>query len=402
MNQTTEIPSSQNTTERSRNKTILFRLAALGVGLLLSLVVVETLVRVFHVEPPRLISKRQLADLTKQDQITYYQCYPDNPHEEFSAVPDTSHGKWELLTYTLNPKPLPLDRLKETPWCVKYTHSSKGIRDREYSNEAPDDVMRIACIGDSFVFGEGVPIEKTISRQLEFQLGKKYEVINGGQVGANTMDELQILAAITREADCHRAIFVFIPNDIPLHPRLAERQKYINDLVQIRDQYLDDYKKNSWHGGYLKSVGLLTAPFEMEKIKRETVQWYLDSYDPEFNRENLRVFKETIQTIPKIPGCRSVFVIYPLMEGFESEYPLKPIHTQVAAIAEEAGLPVLDLTSAFAGQNTSDLWVHATDHHPNGKANAIASDAIIDWLKKDVPWFLKPDPPQETKPDTEF
>ncbi|HBL46249.1 MAG TPA: hypothetical protein DDZ90_22975, partial [Planctomycetaceae bacterium] len=339
---------------------------------------------------------------TNQEQITYYQCYPDNPHEEFSPVPDTSQGKWELSTFTLTPKPLPLNRLAETPWCVKYTHSSKGIRDREYSNEAPDGVMRIACVGDSFVFGEGVPIQKTISRQLESQLGKKYEVINGGQVGANTMDELQILAAIAREADCHRAIFVFIPNDIPLHPRLAERQKYINDLVQIRDQYLDDYQKNSWHGGYLKSVDLLTAPFEMDKIKRETVQWYLDSYNPEFNKENLRVFKETIQTIPKIPGCRSVFVIYPLMEGFESEYPLKPIHDQVAAIAEQAGLPVLDLTSAFKGRNTSDLWVHATDHHPNGKANTIASKAIIEWLKQDVPWFLEPDSPNETKPDTGF
>lgn len=135
----------------------------------------------------------------------------------------------------------------------------------------------------------------------------------------------------------------------------------------------------------------------MEKIKQETIQWYLDSYDPRFNQENLRLFQETIRTIPKIPGCRSVFVMYPLMEGFESNYPLQTIHDQVKAMAEEAGLPVLDLTSAFAGQKTSELWVHPTDHHPNGKANAIVARAIIEWLRKDVPWFLNPDDQAESK-----
>ena len=393
----TSIDPKINTIQRSKKKNILFRIAALGVGLILSLAVIETVVRIFQISPPRLISKRQLIDQSEIDRNAYYHCYPDNHSEELVPVPDTQHGDWELSTYTRNPEKLPLNRLSETPWCVKYEHSSKGIRDRELPDQPAEGVMRIACIGDSFVFGEGVPIEKTIARQLGALLGKKYEVINGGQVGANTMDELQILAAIAKGANCQRAIFVFIPNDIPVHPRLAQRQKYINDLVQIRDQNLDDYKKTTWHGGYLKSIGLMTAPFEMEKIKRETIQWYLDSYDPRYNAENMKVFRETIQTIPKIPGCRSVFVIYPLMEGFESGYPLYSIHEKVKAIAEDAGLPVLDLTSAFAGQKTSNLWVHSTDHHPNGKANAIAAQAINEWLRKDVPWFLNPTDQAESK-----
>ncbi|HBL46248.1 MAG TPA: hypothetical protein DDZ90_22970, partial [Planctomycetaceae bacterium] len=77
MNQPSEKTTSQNSigpVERSRNRTILFRIAALAVGLLLSLAIAEALVRFFHVEPPRLISKRQLTDLTNQEKITYYQC----------------------------------------------------------------------------------------------------------------------------------------------------------------------------------------------------------------------------------------------------------------------------------------------------------------------------------------
>jgi hypothetical protein len=59
--------------------------------------------------------------------------------------------------------------------------------------------------------------------------------------------------------------FVFIPNDILLTSQLARRQEYINDLVQIRDQYLEEYQESAWHGGYLKSMALLTSPFEMKK-----------------------------------------------------------------------------------------------------------------------------------------
>ena len=185
--------------------------------------------------------------------------------------------------------------------------------------------------------------------------------------------------------------FVFIPNDILLTSQLARRQEYINDLVQIRDQYLEEYQQSAWHGGYLKSMALLTSPFEMKKIKQETIQWYLDSYDPRYNQENLRLLQEMIQTISQIPDCRSVFVIYPFMEGFKSAYPLQSIHDKVKSMAEQAGLPVLDLAPAFAGQTTFELWVPPTDHHPNGTANAIATQALLAWLNKDVPWFLKPD-----------
>ena len=84
-------------------------------------------------------------------------------------------------------------------------------------------------------------------------------------------------------------------------------------------------------------------------------------------------------------------MLYPLMLRFETEYPLTPVHDHVAAIAQNAGLPVLDLTSAFEGADTESLWVHPTDHHPNGKAHSIAAGAIVEWLKRDVPGFLSPE-----------
>ena len=52
-------------------------------------------------------------------------------------------------------------------------------------------------------------------------------------------------------------------------------------------------------------------------------------------------------------------------------------------------MPVLDLKDTFAGHDTQSLQVHPADHHPNAKAHKIASDAIVDWLRHDVPGFLE-------------
>jgi lysophospholipase L1-like esterase len=300
-----------------------------------------------------------------------------------------TQGDWQLKTYTLEPKTLPIEQVNKTPWCVKYEHSFKGIRDRDYPEFPPKDVLRIVCVGDSFVFGEGVPVEKTLVRQLEGLAGKSVEIINGGQMGFDTLQELDILTTIAREGHCSRGIIVFIPNDIAAAPKLAGRQKYINDLVQIRDVYLQKYNQQNWHSGHLKSFQFINSPIAMNKIKQETIQWYLDLYDPRHNQNNLQIFKEAIQFIPQIPDCQNVLILYPLLEGFETGYPLQAIHDQVKSIAEHAGIPVLDLMDAFRGQKTADLWVHPTDHHPNGTAHQIAASAIYEWLKKDVPGFLE-------------
>jgi hypothetical protein len=57
-------------------------------------------------------------------------------------------------------------------------------------------------------------------------------------------------------------------------------------------------------------------------------------------------------------------------------------------MARDAGIPVLDLAPAFAGMDTESLRVHPTDHHPNGKAHAIAARAIADWVMEELPGFL--------------
>lgn len=381
----TEQPGHVRIEARSSARTWLLRIASIFLGLTIAILIAEVIVRVAGIEPPRAISKRQLVESSNPSVV--YHCYPSNPSGELTVLPDTTIGDWQLKTYAFVPKSLPLDQVAQTPWCVQYKYSSKMIRDREYPLDPPPGIQRWVCIGDSFVFGEGVPEPMTLPRQMESLLGPEHEVINAGVVGFNTQEEVEVLRKIVAEAHCSRAVFVFIPNDILLTPRLEFRQKYINDLILLRDSRLETFEAESWYTGHLKVFHLFGGNLAMRRIKRQTIQWYLDSYDNAHNQTNLQALKQNIHKLSQIADCRVAFVLYPLMEGFEDGYPLSAIHETVAGFARDAGLPVLDLAEAFAGMNADDLTVHPTDHHPNGKAHTIAARTITDWLRN-LPGFL--------------
>lgn len=347
--------------------------------------------RLLGVLPAKVITKRQLIP-EMSEANTYYHCYPSNPNEEFVPVPDVSSGNWLLHEYTFEKRKLDLSRLSETPWCVQYEHSSKGIRDREYEVPCPDGIQRIAVVGDSFVFGEGVQFADTLPQQLAKVLGDNYECVNAGQVGANAEQEMLILDAVTEGAGCQSALLVLIPNDIPLTPELSEQQDYINDFILIRDRYLEEAQSQQFLMGYSQFLDLLMTPRAMAKIRNDTIEWYHDCYSEERNRRNLEWLQSQLNTLATREDSDVAIILYPLLENLEDDYPLQDIHDLLSKMAEKANLPVLDLAPIFAGQNSRSLWVHETDHHPNRSAHAMAAVAIADWINHSKPFSASPAP----------
>ncbi|MCK4911249.1 MAG: SGNH/GDSL hydrolase family protein [Thermodesulfovibrionales bacterium] len=76
--------------------------------------------------------------------------------------------------------------------------SSMGFRDREYTVEKAPGTLRIFGIGDSIMFGQGVPQEETYLSLLEAMLNKRHpeynwEVINSAVPDYNTSAEVETL-----------------------------------------------------------------------------------------------------------------------------------------------------------------------------------------------------------------
>lgn len=359
-----------------RTVLVLFGLAA---GLLL----LEIALRATGINPVPM-SKRTLIAVGKKP-LTDYHCYPANPHGEFKPAPDLSQGKWRLIDFTKHE--FPLAAIQETPWVVEYDYSPQGIRDRLYTGQPSAGTMRIAGLGASFALGEGVPIEHSLFRQVERKLGAGYEVVNAARCGMKTIEMVQLLPKLVEGVGCGRALVVFTPSDILLTDELERREEYINDFVNLRDQIMAGYLRGGLIG-QSRALSTLLAPLAMRRVGQRTQQWYLDCYDPKLNGKNLALMQEHLRALAARQDCPAVLVMYPLLIGFEHGYPLTPIHQTIGRMAREAGLPVLDLAETFRGQKTQSLWVFDTDHHPNGRAHALAAEAIASWLRGEVPSFL--------------
>ena len=186
--------------------------------------------------------------------------------------------------------------------------------------------------------------------------------------------------------DCRQAIVVFIANDIGISPQLGKRQSYINDLINIRQEKMDKVYGGNESGSRL--IEWCRRKLLLRSVTNNTIQWYLDLYS-DANGDNVAQLEQTIRSFAAAPNYPTVFVLYPLLEGLEKEYPLQRIHDVVGGMLRSAGIPYLDLAPVFAGKNSSDLWVHEVNHHPNGKAHRVAAEAIVRWLRRDVPSFLE-------------
>ncbi len=93
--------------------------------------------------------------------------------------------------------------------------NSWGFRDVEHDQAKREGVTRIAMVGDSFVFG--VPIEddeKIFPRLLQKKLGEHYELISVAFPGANTAQEIRLLAQADGVYGFDHAILFFFPNDV--------------------------------------------------------------------------------------------------------------------------------------------------------------------------------------------
>ena len=205
---------------------VIFRVMGVLAGLLIACLALEVFFQIRGDTPP--VRRLERADVPSWPT---YLCFPSNPNGEFLPLPDMSRGTWFLGTISATPEMVPWDKLAETPWCVESRLSQLGLRDRDYSSLPRENVARILCVGDSFAYGYGVPVERALCRRMETLLGPGYEVVNAGAPGADTEQELHTLGKLIPLLHANRAILVYIANDVGQTPELQAREQRIPELL---------------------------------------------------------------------------------------------------------------------------------------------------------------------------
>jgi hypothetical protein len=259
----------------------------------------------------------------------------------------------------------------------RYDVNSRGMGDTEHS-VAKSRGTRLLVVGDSVTFGQGIlGSPQTYPRLLERQLGEgchrsDIEVVCGARMG---WDVGEIASYLDREGLRYGAdivLYAFVLNDFQVsdtarwdHPTLLggtvdrtfRSSMLYHRLRKLKGSVLETLGRRH---SYLEYLGDLCRP-------ETNPRW--DVFLAEFNRISRGVHST---------GAKLVVAILPLMLSFNDEYPLRPCHATVAALAEANRDHAIDLLEDFAsaGLDGHRLWVSSFDSHPNAAAHEFIAQQL--------------------------
>lgn len=271
---------------------------------------------------------------------------------------------------------------------VDHITNSWGFRGQEFSLEKPQNTFRIAFLGDSFTFGEGVWFDDTYAQQVSLILHQKYkslpinfESYNFGVGGYNVNQALFVLTRIALETNPDVVVLKCSVDDT--EPRLFEIDNNTNRIIRSprwneNSQGITNPLPPDKLIYKLRLTRLFWQAFQNTRQTDKMITYYKLLYADKSNdwsetrkslREIARICKEKM--IPCYVVC------FPILYQLNDRYPFGYIHSIIQKETEDAGIFFVDLLLDFKNIDAKKLWVHVTDHHPNEIAHKRAAEAIV-------------------------
>jgi len=258
--------------------------------------------------------------------------------------------------------------------------NSWGRREREFDRIAPENTCRIAVIGDSITFGQGIPEEERFTNRLERELaGSKtqFQVLNFGYSGSDFMHHIIMIKKVLKLNPDFILLQWYVndfegpkPKGRPSCRNLAPTMKLHIRLHQSSALY---YVLNAgWHAlqGYMGTV--------------ETYENYMTHSFLDPNSEKSKYALAKFKKILRLASSRNVplgMVLFPRLRPYlANNYPFDYLHKRIISVCKKNRIPYVDLREDFKpfGSDIRRLHVNQYDAHPNGLANEIAAKRILE------------------------
>ncbi len=259
-----------------------------------------------------------------------------------------------------------------------------GFRERELSAAAAPGHYRIAVVGDSFAYGQGVAEDERFSNLLERRLnaggGHRYEVLNFGRPGAETVDEVEMLRADVLPARPDFVLLQWFVNDVEGHDKRG-RPRPIPLLPFAPARYLlqrtsalyflasSEWYRLQTRAGFFEGWGPAYAAYMRRR--------FADPASPD-SRAAERALSELVELVQGREHPLVGIVLFPdLGTDLAEGYPFAYLHDRVLELCERRGIPCLDLRPALAPHSGPRLWVNALDPHPGALAHRLAAERLL-------------------------
>lgn len=237
-----------------------------------------------------------------------------------------------------------------------------------------DGALRVAMVGDSFVFGNAVGLADTMAVRLEGQLGEA-QVLNLGVPGYGAGHAAAVVEHDALRLDPDVVLYVFYNNDADpppefdsIDPEAVIDGMYGFPLHSALLQWLNVRVKQASLGWF----GLQSA---RRTPARSQAIW------DEGGGERVREAIGRMRDLCAARGVRLLVAGYPNLTQVEHN-PFLPIDLGAAEVCAELGVEWVDLTGAFGGEeDLTRYWASVFDTHPNGEANQRVAEHLAPLLR---------------------
>jgi lysophospholipase L1-like esterase len=249
-----------------------------------------------------------------------------------------------------------------------------GFREREVPAKNPGR-YRIAVVGDSFTWGQGIETGERFSNLLENFLGPQYEVLNFGRPGDNLPEHLEVLEQALPVSPDFVLLQLYI-NDFET-PQMERPRPYSLlpgslDRTFERSSVLYDLMNQRW-AGVQPSLGIV------DTYERYMARNLEDPAAPN-SRAAFGQLNEFIERTRRA-GVACGTVLFPAPDAMGpngSHYPFGYLHDRVRLTCGNQHIQCVDLLPDFSTiHDPRTMWVSPFDAHPNAMANRRAAEQIL-------------------------
>ncbi len=265
---------------------------------------------------------------------------------------------------------------------VTHTVNAQGWRGVEFTPRTAAGVVRIACVGDSLVFGHGVDEGDTWPRQLEREFVDGHvEALNCGVSGYDIEQKVRLANVLAAGADPDVVLVQWFLNDDEfegeqLVPHI-ERGWLWSHLHLGRAAWFRFLREHS------RCVDLLAERSQATVNAHTFANTYaspLQHGTP--SRARVEASFARLAALAHSGNVHVAVVVFPLTYEVDGRLLSADLDADVVSIAAKHGLTVLDLGPALLAHGADRLRIHPLDYHITAEGHAVAARETARFLRE--------------------
>jgi len=238
-----------------------------------------------------------------------------------------------------------------------------GFRDYDYdSTNKPDNIYRIAFIGDSVTLGIYTDFDKIFVRRFEAEANKldpahKVQALNFSVDGYNTVQIYEMLKTKVVNFSPDKVVYVMCLNDFDFEDSSANKIRF---FMKPKSFLIDEIERAIRH---LRASKMNSTYFHFIRTKDAVFEKILQMRD----LLNQKSIDYQVVILPNFEDAKADFNDYPLMQ----------MHNEIREFLDENKITFIDMLDKFKEQNKPPRYWAYDAHHLNDVGHQFVAQQLL-------------------------